>query len=291
MAAGQGRSRSVFLSYNRQDKASLAVIAQRLREQGIEVWRDQDNLRPGEDWLPEISKAIAACSAAAVFYGPSGAGKWQQQEEQMAFRRSVDAPTKFILIPVLLPGGQIPNDSILGNRTWVEFPDLKDRGALSRLIWGIDGIVPPPPPAGDSECPYRGLGVFEVENARFFFGRDKAKAEMLDRIVDMLKGPDQVRLYGLLGGSGSGKSSLMRAGLLYQLGNGMASGSADWRICAFSPGSEPVKMLALQIMKLEGGPSTGSRLTGLIEGFKHDPKMLDRHVSALLNGQIGRAHV
>ena len=279
------RARSVFLSYNRKDKGSVAVLAQKLEEQGIEFWRDEDKLRPGEDWIPEIQKAIAACSAAAIFYGPSGPGTWQQQEEQMALRRSVNAPAEFNVIPVLLPGGEIPKESILGNRTWVEFPDLHDRGALSRLIWGIDGIVPPPPPPLDVECPYRGLGVFEIQHARFFFGRDKEKSEILGRVRDMLKDAEQVRLYGVLGGSGSGKSSLMRAGLLNQLENGMVPSSANWRIFDFLPGSEPIKMLALQILKLEGGGGTGSRLTELMREFQHDSKMLDRSVAAALNGQ------
>ena len=61
-------------------------------------------------------------------------------------------------------------------------------------------------------CPYKGLAPFEVEDAEFFCGRERLVAELVARLAD-------APLLALVGSSGSGKSSLLRAGLLPALGN------------------------------------------------------------------------
>ena len=60
-------------------------------------------------------------------------------------------------------------------------------------------------------CPYKGLAPFEVEDAEFFCGRERLVAELVARLAD-------APLLALVGPSGSGKSSLLRAGLLPALG-------------------------------------------------------------------------
>jgi ABC-type glutathione transport system ATPase component len=64
-------------------------------------------------------------------------------------------------------------------------------------------------PAGDV-CPYPGLAAFRAEDARWFFGRERVTTELVGRVAARL---EQARPLVLVGASGSGKSSLLRAGL------------------------------------------------------------------------------
>jgi WD40 repeat protein/energy-coupling factor transporter ATP-binding protein EcfA2 len=90
------------------------------------------------------------------------------------------------------------------------------------------------------ECPYKGLRYFDVADAAYFHGREILTDKLLDR-VKIGKG----NFLAVLGASGSGKSSLVRAGLLYKLQQGQhLSGSEKWQICIFIPGSHPLQNLA-----------------------------------------------
>ena len=67
-------------------------------------------------------------------------------------------------------------------------------------------------------CPYKGLAPFEIDDAECFFGREQLVAELVARLVG-------TRLLGVVGPSGSGKSSVVRAGLLPALAGGALPGS------------------------------------------------------------------
>jgi WD40 repeat protein len=86
--------------------------------------------------------------------------------------------------------------------------------------------------------PFPGLRSFTSDEARIFFGRDGMSADVARRLV-------RSRFVAVLGPSGSGKSSLVRAGLLPTLFAGYAAsvGSA-WKIVDFRPGSDPMGHLA-----------------------------------------------
>ncbi len=87
-------------------------------------------------------------------------------------------------------------------------------------------------------CPYRGLECFDEAHAEFFFGRE----ELTDQLIEKLKTRNFV---AVLGASGSGKSSLVRAGLIHQLRQGHKfSGSDRWRIQLITPTDQPLKSLA-----------------------------------------------
>jgi WD40 repeat protein/DNA-binding SARP family transcriptional activator len=95
---------------------------------------------------------------------------------------------------------------------------------------------PPPSAAGVVVCPFKGLASFEVEDAEFFFGRERLVAEMVARLAG-------APLMGIVGPSGSGKSSVLRAGLLPALGEGVLPGSARWSTALLRPGEHPTRAL------------------------------------------------
>ncbi|WP_073069690.1 nSTAND1 domain-containing NTPase [Phormidesmis priestleyi] len=94
--------------------------------------------------------------------------------------------------------------------------------------------------ATGDECPYRGLAYFDRtdQDARFFYGRTALTDVLLERVRDR-------SFVAVVGASGSGKSSVVRAGLLHQLKLGQRiSGSHLWTVYVIRPGDKPRQSLA-----------------------------------------------
>ncbi len=103
--------------------------------------------------------------------------------------------------------------------------------------------------------PYRGLRKFTEDEAEFFFGRAAAVQSLLNTIQRLVQsGPsyDKPDLITVLGPSGSGKSSLVRAGLIPALRAGGLPGSEQWLIRNIVPGHHPFDELAAQFVELTG---------------------------------------
>ncbi|MEH2337684.1 nSTAND1 domain-containing NTPase [Nostoc sp.] len=90
--------------------------------------------------------------------------------------------------------------------------------------------------AFNQENPYRGLYAFESEQAQYFCGRDEAVRTLISRLAES-------RFLAVIGYSGSGKSSLVKAGLLPQLKGDRLPGSSEWEIASFTPGEHPLGKL------------------------------------------------
>jgi WD40 repeat protein/transcriptional regulator with XRE-family HTH domain len=88
-------------------------------------------------------------------------------------------------------------------------------------------------------APYKGLLFFDEVDADLFFGREVITSRLADRVAD-LAWEANTRLLAVVGASGSGKSSLMRAGLVVKLK------SVDWAVRVFTPGADPLKALEMQ---------------------------------------------
>jgi WD40 repeat protein len=115
--------------------------------------------------------------------------------------------------------------------------------------------APGKPPAG-SPVPYRGLESFQPEDADWFFGREGLTEVLVGHVRSlMVTGGFLVAV----GPSGSGKSSLLRAGLIPALRAGIlgVAGSPNWPIVLFTPGAHPVHELAAQLAALAGGNRAG----------------------------------
>src|SRR5262249_20394388 len=86
--------------------------------------------------------------------------------------------------------------------------------------------------------PYPGLRSFRRDETHIFFGREGAISEMVDRLAAH-------HFLAVTGISGSGKSSLVRTGLLDALDRGMLVGAgSDWRVADLRPGGQPLSRLA-----------------------------------------------
>src|SRR5215471_21517368 len=84
--------------------------------------------------------------------------------------------------------------------------------------------------------PYPGLRPFEAEDQPLFFGREAQISTMLRQLEDH-------RFVAIVGSSGSGKSSLVRAGLLPAVREGFLLGTTDWLTIIIRPGYHPYQRL------------------------------------------------
>jgi energy-coupling factor transporter ATP-binding protein EcfA2 len=106
--------------------------------------------------------------------------------------------------------------------------------------------VPPSPETLPN--PFPGLRPFKSDEAYLFFGREKQTDELLRRLR-------LNRFLGVIGSSGSGKSSLVRCGLIPSLyGGAMAKAGSNWRVATLRPGDDPIARLldALAVPEILG---------------------------------------
>ncbi len=117
----------------------------------------------------------------------------------------------------------------------------------------------------DPRCPYRGLQVFEEEHAKFYFGREVMIWQLLDKLQAVsttftsVSGQNN-RFLIVMGASGSGKSSVVRAGLVPALRKGEIPGSAEWVIKVMRPGSHPLEELATHLAPILAGEEEQSKI-------------------------------
>ena len=205
----------IFLSHNSADKGLVEGMAEILQTEGLKPWLDKWCLVPGQPWQQELAAILRNCPTFGIFIGQNGLGDWAREELLVAQDRAAKERS-FRLIPILLPGVPDPFDygklpPFLTQRTWVDFRrGLDQPRPLRTLINAIKGLPPGSDVAlegGAQPCHYRGLATFDEEHAEFFFGRERD----IQRLLEMLKA---TRFVAVLGASGSGKSSLTRAGLI-----------------------------------------------------------------------------
>ncbi len=112
--------------------------------------------------------------------------------------------------------------------------------------------------------PYPGLRAFRREETDLFFGREDCTNAMVDRLA-------RTRFLAVLGSSGTGKSSLVRTGLLDALELGlMAKAGSRWKIVDFRPGGSPLKNLARRLLETQSGeenPNIAPQDVDLLRAF------------------------
>jgi WD40 repeat protein/energy-coupling factor transporter ATP-binding protein EcfA2 len=100
------------------------------------------------------------------------------------------------------------------------------------------------PRRSDSPSPYRGLESFRAEDAKWFFGRETLTDAVVRRVFDSAKDSGSGSILVVVGPSGSGKSSLLTAGVLPAIRGAPGASGAPWRAVLLRPGTEPVRRLA-----------------------------------------------
>lgn len=170
-----------------------------------------------------------------------------------------------------------PPQGSLSAAAWITQLQLFSHNELPLHIWlsGTQGVIEVIPANSGIQsaaaidlglCPYRGLQAFGEEDAQYFYGREVVVQQLISDLA-------QKSFIAVVGASGSGKSSVVQAGLMAQLRQGKG---VDWWMRSFRPGANPLQALsrrlvdsgtekeqAYQQVQLEGMLYQG------VEGFVH----------------------
>jgi len=245
---------------------------------------------PARDPLSNLESA-AACLVVA---GPKGLTVFGDPEVRRTLaRRSHDLA--FRIAPVLIPGSNLPDlgqmPEFLAGRQWVDLRGgITSPERVDELVAAIAGADVPLSPirtaAQSDEPPFRGLQVFEEGDADNFFGREA----LTQQLVERLRGD---RFLAVVGPSGSGKSSVVRAGLIAGLRHGSIPGSESWPIVVMKPGAHPLETLAGVLAPIAAaGPDVEAARETIFTGLLHDARGLHLAVqAACAGGPAGRRSV
>jgi hypothetical protein len=139
----------------------------------------------------------------------------------------------------------------------------------------------PPVTVTRPERPYPGLRPFEKEEWAIFFGRER----MIDEVIARLAESRLVLIHGI---SGSGKSSLVRAGVLPKLALQYRRHDAPWLTCAIRPAGGPLWNLAAAFAQLAGHVHDLERISAIAGRFNAQEATL-ASVAASLPGIVGKS--
>ncbi|MEU9387817.1 ATP-binding protein, partial [Streptomyces sp. NPDC048279] len=174
------------------------------------------------------------------------------------WRRAKNVPAQFValsaVLQVLIPQARRSQPTPVSSGLY----DLPQWQKLwERAVADPVGELPVPqaaeeteaPAPADGVCPYRGLASYRHEDARWFFGRERST----DALVAQLRSAREAGgLVMLVGASGAGKSSLLNAGVVTALQNGVlaADEGRPPEVLQLVPGTDPVKELSRRIPEL-----------------------------------------
>jgi DNA-binding SARP family transcriptional activator/class 3 adenylate cyclase len=168
-------------------------------------------------------------------------------------------------------GGDARVIGVIGRATAEDPKDrYRDAGDLARALreaLGATATAALEPPARTEERnPYKGLHSFVEADADDFFGRDALIDNLVVRLAENV---DDARFLAVVGPSGSGKSSAVRAGLVPTLRAGALPGSGRWFYVEMLPGAHPFEELesALQQVAVDAPPDLLEILEGSEDGI------------------------
>jgi len=175
------------------------------------------------------------------------------------------------------PGLPAAIDEIIGRATATEpadrYPDVLDLSVAANAVLGglprrvVDGDV-------GVRNPYKGLRAFSEADMEDFFGREELVGQLVARLAEHVEGS---RFLGVVGPSGSGKSSVVLAGLVPALRAGALPGSESWFFTEMTPGYEPFDELEAALLKISvDAPS------GLADQLRRDERGLVDAVERVL---------
>ncbi len=228
----------LFVSYARKDLEVVTRLYEDLQRLGVTLWIDHRDILPGSpDWEDVIRTALRSASGVLLVVTPNILSSPYVKDE-LDIARAYQRP----VYPLWIDGTEWIDCVPLG---WGRIQYIDARGqryekALTQLVQ----LEQKQPSASASQSqpapqesilaprnPYKGLHFFTSTDAGDFFGREQVVTDLIDEVKNALgKNPagSDARLLAVIGPSGSGKSSVVLAGLLPRLQQDALPGSQQW---------------------------------------------------------------
>ena len=238
---------AIFISHSSLDQKISDDIRTSLAKLGFEqVFLDFDKdsgIGAGENWEKRLYEELSRCHAVILVLTPNWlASTWCRVE--LAQARALG---KVILPVICAPLG---DRYVLPEVQAVDLVDWK-AGGLERLEQKLHAIADELARGFQlhpSRPPYPGFHSFEAEDAAIYFGRDNETRTVIEKL-DARRAQGGARLLMIIGASGSGKSSLLRAGVLPQLNRR----KRDWvTLPPIRPEKAPLEAVAKAIAEQTG---------------------------------------
>lgn len=251
----------VFLSAAPADDAFAARLRADLEVRGILFWNyDSESTLTTPDQEDAVRQAIRAAHIALVVVSPD-------MRSSRAIKEHLRIASIYgrQLVFVWAAGDDITEvlPEAWGKTALIDLIDARQtryEAALDEIVAYLEeetAVTSPlipffAGPQGEPRNPYKGLRAFAKEDAADFFGRDALIQELVETMKGALTSEEpgiyRARLLPLIGPSGSGKSSVMMAGLLPRLQRGALAGSEEWvYLEPLVPGIHPLESLALTL--------------------------------------------
>jgi hypothetical protein len=230
---------TTFISHSSSDRDATDLLVELLRAKGFDAlfldFDPEQGIPAGRNWERELYAQLRRTDAVIFLASAASvASKWCFAEVSLA--RSLGKP----IFPMRLEGDA--RLELLDDAQWIDLAE--GEGAYARLWEGFRqaGMDPVDSFAWDlNRRPYPGLEPFSPQDAAVFFGREHEIARLLELVQPILQRGVAGRLVAIVGPSGSGKSSLVRAGLLPRLENL----KERWVVVPpVLPGQQPTRNLA-----------------------------------------------
>ena len=251
-------AKRVFVSASSADEDFVARLSADLQQRGIVVRQeDPDRTQNGLDQQDGVRQAIRAVEVVLVVLSPAAHAS-RTVKEHLCIANLYQRRLVFVWAAGEEIAAVLPEE--WGRTVQIDLVDAREaryEGALDQLLACLQEDIPlevstSPEPAFEPRNPYKGLRAFTQDDTDDFFGRDSFTQELVDQVKGILTsgqpGPPAARLLTVLGPSGSGKSSVVMAGLLPRLQRGALPGSQEWvYLEPMIPGTHPLEALVLTL--------------------------------------------
>ena len=285
---GIGPVSAIFISHSSRDDTWALRIRDWLLDEQEQRPQEQrfrslfldfdpdDGINAGERWRDQLFEHLHLCAAVIVICSEAyAASQWCLAELGVAM-----ASGKLVLPVRIEAGNPLPKLLSETQATALAVIDLEQGAAAGwdRLLKGLEPLswqnrLPWPPPGEPGASPFPGLDTFERRHAAVFYGQDAVRRQ-LQATINLLP-QRQSRLLLILGASGCGKSSLLRAGLVPGLAE---ADRRRWIVLEpFRPGKKPFDWLHQVLSErfravggiLEGEPAlTEQQLSDQLEDLR-----------------------
>jgi TIR domain len=251
----------LFLSHAGADTEPARRLKTRLeatpeaKTAGLHVWFDKDDLRPGEQtWQAQLEQVIEhGATAFAVYVGSKGVINWVEAEVRLALSRAMSKEAHFPFIPVIAATAGDASALPGFARQFQCVRDVENRSdEFQKLLAAVLDCSDEAGTLATEADPFFGLRAIDEKRSHLFFGRERESDDLIRRLRNE-------RLLMVIGDSGSGKSSLVKAGVIPRWRGGVLAeldarrpDEDIWHVIEFRPRSNPCRSLGEAVYKGAG---------------------------------------